>query len=136
MSRKYTAGFTLIELMLTLIILGIFASIALPSFSRLIENNRVKAASDEFHALLLSARSDAVTKRSTITISQSSSTWNSGSRSIEIPSSVNVAPSTTSITFKPNGTATTSSTVFSNSDNTLSFTVSTKAVGFITKVQD
>ncbi|MDH0896114.1 MULTISPECIES: GspH/FimT family pseudopilin [unclassified Pseudomonas] len=136
MSRKHTAGFTLIELMITLVILAIFISIAIPSFSRLIENNRVTATTNEFHALLLSARSDAVTKRTSITVTQGSDAWSSGDRSVEIPASVTVTPSVTSIVFNPNGTATVSSTVFKNSDDSLSFTVATQAAGFIRKTQD
>ncbi|MDG9756525.1 GspH/FimT family pseudopilin [Pseudomonas sediminis] len=130
------SGFTLIELMVTLAVLAIFISIAVPSFGRLIENNRVTATANEFHALLISARSDAVTKRTSITVTQDSNSWSSGDRSVEIPASVTITPSATSIVFNPNGTATASNTSFSNSDDSLSFTVSTQAVGFIRKVQD
>ncbi|MDH1562094.1 GspH/FimT family pseudopilin [Pseudomonas chengduensis] len=133
---KGASGFTLIELMVTLTVLAIFISIAVPSFSRLIENNRVTATANEFHALLISARSDAVTKRTSITVSQSSNVWSSGERSMEMPASVAVTPNVTSIVFNPNGTATPSTTVFKNSDDSLSLTISTQAVGFIRKVQD
>lgn len=130
------SGFTLIELMVTLAVLAIFISIAVPSFGRLIENNRVTASANELHALLLAARSDAVTKRTKITVTQSSNIWSSGDRSVDIPSGVAVTPSVTAIEFNPNGTATVSSTTLSNSDDSLSFTISTQAVGFIRKTQD
>lgn len=130
------SGFTLIELMVTLAVLAIFISIAVPSFGRLIENNRVTATANEFHALLLAARSDAVTKRTKITVTQSNNIWSSGDRSVDIPNGVEVTPSVTSIEFNPNGTATVSSTTLSNSDDSLSFTISTQAVGFIRKTQD
>lgn len=130
------SGFTLIELMVTLAVLAIFISIAVPSFGRLIENNRVTASANELHALLLAARSDAVTKRTKITVTQSNNIWSSGDRSVDIPNGVEVTPSVTSIEFNPNGTATVSSTTLSNSDDSLSFTISTQAVGFIRKTQD
>ncbi|TBU78776.1 GspH/FimT family pseudopilin [Phytopseudomonas daroniae] len=134
--KRGAGGFTLIELMVTLTVLAIFISIAVPSFGRLIENNRVTATANEFHALLISARSDSVTKRTSITVTQSGTAWSSGDRSVEIPPSVTVTPSGTSIVFKPNGTAEASSTTFKNNDESLSFTVSTQAAGFIRKVQD
>ncbi len=134
--KRGARGFTLIELMLTITVLAIFLSIAVPSFGRLIENNRVTASANELHALLLAARSDAVTKRTKITVTQSSNIWSSGDRSVDIPSGVAVTPSVTAIEFNPNGTATVSSTTLSNSDDSLSFTISTQAVGFIRKTQD
>ncbi len=137
MSRRSDMhGFTLIELMVTLTVLAIFVAIAAPSFGRLIESNRVTATTNDFHALLLSARSDAVTKRTSITVTQGSGIWSSGERSMVVPPSVTVTPSETSIVFNPNGTATPSTTTFSNSENSLSFTVSTQPAGFIRKAQD
>ncbi|CDZ95752.1 pilus assembly FimT family protein [Pseudomonas saudiphocaensis] len=137
MSRRSDMhGFTLVELMVAIAVLAIFIAIAVPSFGRLIENNRVTATANEFHSLLISARSDAVTKRTSIAVTQGNGIWSSGERTIEIPASVNVAPSVTSITFNPNGTATASSTTFTNSDDSLSFTVSTQTAGFVRKVQD
>src|SRR5690606_26511523 len=87
MSRRSDMhGLTLIEFMVTIAVLAVFISIAVPSFGRLIENNRVTAAANEFHALLNSARSDAVTRRTSIVVTQSGAVWSSDNRSMEIPS--------------------------------------------------
>ena len=69
---KKNTGFTLIEIMVTVAIVGIFASIAIPSFSSLIENNRVNTATNELVSNLLLARSEALKRRNTVTICPSS----------------------------------------------------------------
>lgn len=133
MRRTHNTGFTLIELMVVLAVLAIFASIAIPAFTTLIAGNRVKSAADEFHALLVSARTDAVTQRTTISVTQSGDTWATGERQITIPDGVTVTPNKTTITFTANGTATESSTTITGADSSTSYTIETKLVGFIKK---
>lgn len=71
-NHKNNSGFTLIEIMVTIAIVGIFASIALPSFSKLIESNRINTATNELVSNLLLARSEALKRRNTVTICPSS----------------------------------------------------------------
>lgn len=71
-NHKNNSGFTLIEMMVTVAIVGIFASIALPSFSRLIESNRINTATNELISNLLLARSEALKRRNTVTVCTSS----------------------------------------------------------------
>ena len=52
-------GFTLIEMMITLLILAVLAALALPSFRTFIGEQRMKAASFELQSALLLARSEA-----------------------------------------------------------------------------
>lgn len=67
-SKKSNYGFTLIEIMVVVAIVGIFASIALPSFARLIESNRLNTATNELVSGLLYARSEALKRSSLVTL--------------------------------------------------------------------
>ena len=57
--RQQMHGFTLVELMVTIVILAILTMAAIPSFSRLFTSNRLATQTNEFKAALQSARSEA-----------------------------------------------------------------------------
>jgi len=54
------SGFTLIELMITLVVLAILLAVGVPSFNNLIENNRVTAQANSLLGAVNLARSEAV----------------------------------------------------------------------------
>ncbi|MBF0379916.1 MAG: GspH/FimT family pseudopilin [Magnetococcales bacterium] len=62
------AGFTLMELMIVLAIIAISASIALPNFRNFMLTQEVKAAAVDLHLNMLYARSEAVKRNGTITL--------------------------------------------------------------------
>ena len=66
MMRKQS-GFTLVELMIVIAIIAIFAAIALPSFSSLIERGRLKSATEVIKADIQFARSEAMKRSADVT---------------------------------------------------------------------
>ena len=80
--RKEMAGFTLVELMLVVVLLGIFAAIALPGFTTLVNSNKVEAASNELSNLLQYARSEAVNRGDSVTLTLTGTDWLNGAISV------------------------------------------------------
>ena len=66
------SGFTLVELMVTIAVLAIIASIAIPSMRSLIASNRLAAMSTDVVASLQLARSEAIRRNAPVTVCSSS----------------------------------------------------------------
>ncbi len=65
--KRFGRGFTLVELMVTVAVLGIISAIAAPSFARMISHNRLVSSGNEVIAALQVARTEAVARRATTT---------------------------------------------------------------------
>lgn len=73
MRRAGASGFTMIELLMTVAILGILSVAAIPSFRTFIAEQRIKTASFDLISMLTMARSEAIKRGANVTIAMSSS---------------------------------------------------------------
>lgn len=73
-------GFTLMELMITLTILGILMSLAAPSLSQFITEQRLKSVSFELQGSLMLARNAAMTRGlpASVSVTAKNSDWANG----------------------------------------------------------
>lgn len=70
--KKRVTGLTLIELMMTLAILVVLATLAGPSFTAMFANNRISSATNDLIADLARARNEAVRRGGIVTVCASS----------------------------------------------------------------
>jgi type IV fimbrial biogenesis protein FimT len=73
--HRRARGFTLVELMVVLVVVGVLATLAAPSFNRTIESERVKSAATDLYIALSRARSEAITRNTDVTLSPVSGNW-------------------------------------------------------------
>lgn len=72
-------GFTIIELMVTMVVLAVILSLAAPSFSEIVRDQRVKTATFDVYASLVFARSEAIKRNTNVNVCIASGTdWASG----------------------------------------------------------
>lgn len=68
MSRVKQAGFTIYELLITMILIGIILSIGVPSMSSFTQNSRISGTANDLHSSFQLARSEAARSKNNITI--------------------------------------------------------------------
>jgi type IV fimbrial biogenesis protein FimT len=76
--RAAVRGFTITETMVTVAVLVIIVGLATPSFREIILSQGVKTASFDVFAGLILARSEAVSRNTTVTITPSGGNWSEG----------------------------------------------------------
>jgi type IV fimbrial biogenesis protein FimT len=77
-SRAAAKGFTLVELMITLTVLGILVTFALPSLGDLVRDQRVKAATSDVYASFIYARSEAIKRNANVEVVPNGADWAAG----------------------------------------------------------
>jgi type IV fimbrial biogenesis protein FimT len=66
--KRGAAGFTLLEALMVMAIIGILASIAIPGFGYLTASTKVKSASTELYLAMIRARSEAVKRNRSVAV--------------------------------------------------------------------
>jgi type IV fimbrial biogenesis protein FimT len=126
-------GMTLIELLTVIAIAAILAMVAVPSFTKIIATQRLKSAASNLQIALLTARSEALKRNTTVCVSTSntgctsSSDWsqgwyvlNAGTVLGTFPaySSLTINGPTTGVTFDSSGRISSTSTAICPATNT------------------
>jgi len=73
-----TGGFSLLELMAVIAIMGILVSLAIPGFGYLAANTKVKSASTELYLAMIRARSESVKRNRAVTVTANAAGWQAG----------------------------------------------------------
>lgn len=68
MNTNTQSGFTLYELLITLLVIGVMLSLGAPNLQTITRNNRVVTIANDLHASFLLARSEAARSRTNVTI--------------------------------------------------------------------
>ena len=105
-------GFTLLELMVVVAIITIFAAIAVPTYSSWSPRLKFRTSADEMHKVLMLARMTAISSNRdvVITFDQTNGTYDvafpTGTKTYELPDGVHFGTLTaTTITYCPTGQA-------------------------------
>ncbi|HSV61509.1 MAG TPA: GspH/FimT family pseudopilin [Variovorax sp.] len=76
--RRRIQGFTLVELLTAVTLIGVLAGLAVPSFQGFIANQRIRNVSFDLMAGLLLARSEAVTRNGSVSFRKAEAGWTGG----------------------------------------------------------
>lgn len=99
MQAKQHAGFTIIELMVSLLVFAVLVALAVPTFRDMMIKSRLRGATDDLVTLLNVARGSAVKLQRDVNVSVDIGNWCAGARAAGAPSAVaEPVPSATACT--------------------------------------
>lgn len=77
-AARQVTGFSLIEVLVAMTILGILASLAVPSFANLIASQRANSVASDLRIALMKTRSEALKRNANVTLSANAGGWQFG----------------------------------------------------------
>src|SRR5262249_15153243 len=108
----YRRGFTLTEVAVTLVIVGVISALALPALASMVGNNRVKQTTTEMMMTFSYARNEAITRNAQVSV-VAFGTWSAGWQVIADGTTLRqtilngevtvVGPVANTVTYTPNG---------------------------------
>ena len=72
---KKSLGFTLLEVLITMTIIGILTAVAAPSFITFIKRDRLVTNSNQLHSVFKFARSEAIKRNQSVSLKTSNKQW-------------------------------------------------------------
>lgn len=78
MKTRTQNGFTLYELMITLLIVGVVLTLGIPNMTEFTRNSRISSTANDLHSSFLVARSEAARSKTNITICASDNSMTAG----------------------------------------------------------
>ena len=78
MVARLQRGLSLVELLVGLVVLSVLVSVAAPSFSRMVAEQRLRQVGSELRISLATARSEAVKRNEAVSLIKQGSDWSTG----------------------------------------------------------
>lgn len=76
--RRRQRAFTIIEIMITIVILGVLASVAAPSMRDMLLASKVRSAASDLYESVILARSEAIKRVANVEVTPVSNDWQNG----------------------------------------------------------